>query len=42
MIPGTIFCKTAKDGRYVSVIPLSFRRARIVIGRTTWDYDDGW
>jgi hypothetical protein len=30
------------DGRSVAIIPLTFGRARIVIGRGTFEYEDSW
>jgi hypothetical protein len=30
------------DGRLYSIIPLTFGRARIVVGRDRLTYDDGW
>jgi hypothetical protein len=34
--------KQLSDGRVVEVIPLTFFRARIVIGDGVFSYDDGW
>jgi hypothetical protein len=37
----TELAKTLSNGRIVSVIPLTFGRARVCIGDGT-GYDDGW
>jgi hypothetical protein len=34
--------RTIEDGRIVSVIPLTFARARVCIGRDMTGYDNGW
>jgi hypothetical protein len=30
------------DGRWLFVFPLTFGRARLVVGRSRWVYDDGY
>ena len=39
----TFFRKSLPDGRDVEVWPLTFGRARLVVGRELYaSYDDGW
>lgn len=42
MRPLSEWTRTLPDGRTISLIPLTFGRARLVIGRGTETYDDGW
>lgn len=37
----TYYSRDLPDSRYVQVIPLTFGRARIIIGKG-WFLDDGW
>ena len=37
-----IAIKHFPDGRIGTVIPLTFGRARITVGRDDYTYDDGW
>jgi hypothetical protein len=41
---GTILNRDLEDGHRLSIIPLTFGRVRLVIGRIDepWGYDDGW
>jgi hypothetical protein len=36
------FTKTLADGRIITVVPLTFGRARLCIGRDEYTYEDGW
>lgn len=42
MISGAVCDKTLKDGRIVAVLPLSYGRGRLTVGRGSMFYDDGW
>ena len=37
-----LYTKTLDDGRLVTVVPLTYGRARITIGHDYYTYDDGW
>ncbi len=34
--------RTLPDGRLLFVVPLTFGRARLTVGRDESTYDDGW
>lgn len=34
--------RTLPDGRIVAIVPLTYGRARITIGRDEMTYEDGW
>ncbi len=34
--------RTLPDGRLLFVVPLTFGRARLTVGRDEYTYDDGW
>lgn len=42
MIPGALFQRTLADGRIVAVLPLTYGRARLTVGRDEWTYDTGY
>lgn len=42
MMDGYYFDKILPDGRVVTVMPLTFGRARITIGPDERTYDDSW
>lgn len=42
MIEDALKEKTLPDGRIVAIIPLTYSRARITIGRDESTYEDGW
>ncbi len=42
MIEGAILMKPVPDGRIVAIVPLTYARARITIGRDELTYEDGW
>jgi hypothetical protein len=42
LIEGTLYHRVLNDGRLVTVVPLTFRRARITIGPLDLIYSDGW
>jgi hypothetical protein len=37
-----LFTKTLPDGRIITVVPLTFGRARLCIGFDEDTYEDGW
>jgi len=42
MTDSLIASRCLPDGRLAMVIPLTFGRARLTVGRNTLTYDDAW
>lgn len=42
MIEGALWQKTLADGQIVAIVPLTYGRARITVGRDEITYEDGW
>ena len=42
LIEGTLYHRVLEDGRLVTVVPLTFGRARITIGPLDYVNDDLW
>lgn len=41
-IPGAVAARQLDDGRVVALLPLTFGRLRLTVGRDLLTYDDYW